>query len=897
MSVTARLNREIRRRRRAEIDPEPVEFGPPVWTPWPGENHPQRLALISDADELFFGGSVGGGKLLRLDEPVPTPTGWTTVGELSAGSEIFGADGRVCRVIYLSPINPAPESYRLTFDDGTTVESCADHLWLTFDKREMSRLTRFDPVWRAARRACRPSRSSVGSGTRKAFTDSHRQYLSRNTAERNRLTARSLTGPPTGSVRTTREIFETLVDYRGQTNHAIPVAESLDLPDASLPFDPYLLGVWLGDGTTKDGAITSADPEIVEQFFAAGFICLSVASRPNNKSITYRFKGLRGILRSIFVFGNKHIPGAYLRGSRQQRLSILQGLMDTDGTACKSGSVEFTTTRRSLADGVYELIVSLGWKARIVESRATLYGRDCGPKWDIKWTPSDYVFRLERKRSRQKMATRRTTKFRYIVDCQPCDQSPMRCIQVDNPSHLFLVGRSMVPTHNTDLGIGLSLTQHVKTLFLRRESTQLSEISTRVSELMRVGDRWRGVGYGGLLRTLDGRRVEFAGCPNEKDKQRFKGRAHDLKFWDELSDFPESIYLFVNAWNRTTIPNQRCRVVAASNPPTTAEGEWVARRWSPWLEGGVPDGALRWYTTIDDKEEVFPSGEPVEHKGETYKPRSRTFIRSRLQDNPALISTGYEHVVAALPEPIRSIYLHGDFGAARQDHRWQLIPTAWVLAAVERGRRSKKPLRALDAVGVDVARGGKDKTVLALRYGNWIAPLIKRPGKETPEGVHVYQLLLQALADGPMARVNIDADGVGSSAYDMTQSQVVPMRNVNPIRSASATDYKDPRCPQLGGFANLRAAMHWHLKTLLDPAGPEETRLILPDDPELVADLTAPRYRLTVRGLLVEPKDEPKTDGSDGGIRQRLGRSTDCGDSVAMSVWEGVQKPRMVFGR
>lgn len=148
-----------------------------------------------------------------------------------------------------------------------------------------------------------------------------------------------------------------------------------------------------------------------------------------------------------------------------------------------------------------------------------------------------------------------------------------------------------------------------------------------------------------------------------------------------------------------------------------------------------------------------------------------------------------------------------------------------------------------------------------------------------------------------MARVNIDADGVGSSAYDMTQSQVVPMRNVNPIRSASATDYKDPRCPQLGGFANLRAAMHWHLKTLLDPAGPEETRLILPDDPELVADLTAPRYRLTVRGLLVEPKDEPKTDGSDGGIRQRLGRSTDCGDSVAMSVWEGVQKPRMVFGR
>src|SRR5690606_6966767 len=110
---------------------------------------------------------------------------------------------------------------------------------------------------------------------------------------------------------------------------------------------------------------------------------------------------------------------------------------------------EFTNTKRELAEGVFELIVSLGWKARVVEGRATLRGRDCGPKWDIKWTPSEVVFRLKRKRDRQRLATRRTTRYRYIVKAERVPGMPMRCITVDSPSHLFLVGRSMVPTHNT----------------------------------------------------------------------------------------------------------------------------------------------------------------------------------------------------------------------------------------------------------------------------------------------------------------------------------------------------------------------------------------------------------------------------------------------------------------
>jgi hypothetical protein len=197
----------------------------------------------------------------------------------------------------------------------------------------------------------------------------------------------------------------------------------------------------------------------------------------------------------------------------------------------------------------------------------------------------------------------------------------------------------------SDLLVGLGITAHRKTLFLRRQATQLQEITSRVREIMRPNEHWRGIGYGGMLTTAEGRTVEFTGCDNEKDKQKFKGRAHDLKAWDEVVDFPESVYTFVNGWNRTVTPSQRCRIVAASNPPTTAEGEWVIRRWRAWLDptagNRAAPGELRWFTTIDDKEEEFPDGAPVVFQGETYHPLSRSFLPSDMLD--LLRATGYHN--------------------------------------------------------------------------------------------------------------------------------------------------------------------------------------------------------------------------------------------------------------
>lgn len=434
------------------------------------------------------------------------------------------------------------------------------------------------------------------------------------------------------------------------------------------------------------------------------------------------------------------------------------------------------------------------------------------------------------------------------------------------------------------MGLGLGLTKHRKTLYLRRQATQLQDVSLRAQELLRPGDRWRSSGHGGLLTTHDGRTIEFGGCDNEADKQKYKGRAHDLKFWDEVVDFPESVYTFVNGWNRTTLLSQRCRVVCASNPPTTPEGEWVNRRWGAWLDPKAANragpGELRWYTTIGDKEEEFPGASPVTSGTRTYHPRSRTFIPGDMLD--LLLQTGYENTLATLPEPLRSIYLNGDFGAAKQDHRWQLIPTRWVELAMERWAERYKSRGPLVMVGQDVAMEGADWCVTAPRYGERqpekgavIGRLTRKRGKETREGKDVVAMVLAAGGGVEGVTTNVDAIGIGKTAVD--SAKLMGVKGFQPVIVSNVANWRDPRIPQMK-FLNVRAAMMWRVRSLLDPErGTADTLLALPPDPELKADLTAAHYGTSPGGIKVESKDD---------IQKRIGRSTDAGDAVALSCWE-----------
>jgi hypothetical protein len=422
--------------------------------------------------------------------------------------------------------------------------------------------------------------------------------------------------------------------------------------------------------------------------------------------------------------------------------------------------------------------------------------------------------------------------------------------------------------------LGLAATQHRKSLILRKEATQLKELVQQSFDL--IGQQGKFNGSSKTWRDLPGgRSIELGGCPDEKAKQRYKGRAHDLKCFDEVSDFTESQYTFISAWTRTVTPGQRCRIVAAGNPPMTAEGEWVVRRWAPWLDAQHPNpakpGELRWYAMVENKEVECEGPATLLHKGESVVPRSRTFIPARLTDNPALMATGYATTLQNLPEPMRSMLLYGDFRVGREDDAWQVIPTEWVRLAQTRWRPDGGAGRPLTCLGVDPARGGGDKTVLAPRHGAWFGPLLKHPGKSTPDGPAVVGIIKRALADAgegaDSATVHIDVIGVGSSVYDLARQAKVRASAVNNAEGVNKRD----RSRTLE-FANFRAWSYWSLREALDPVSGEG--LALPPDPELLADLCAARWKHQASGVLVEPKEN---------IVKRLGRSPDAGDAVVMA--------------
>ncbi len=420
----------------------------------------------------------------------------------------------------------------------------------------------------------------------------------------------------------------------------------------------------------------------------------------------------------------------------------------------------------------------------------------------------------------------------------------------------------------TDLILGLAVTAHRRSIIFRREFPQLRGIVERSHEIIGQAGSYNGQEH--IWRLGDGRVLELGAVQHPNSVDKYQGRPHDLKAFDELTHFTEGQYRFLNGWKRTERVGQRVRTVATGNPPTTAEGRWVIDYWAPWLADKHPNparpGELRWYAVIDGKDTEVDGPEPISHQGETIEPKSRSFIPAKVEDNPFYMATGYRGQLQALPEPLRSQMLLGDFNAKAEDDPWQVIPTAWVLAAMERWERMEPPALPMTALGVDVARGGRDKTVLAPRHGAWFAQLQKHKGQSTPDGPAVAALVVTAVGRSNAA-VQVDVIGVGASVYDTLKGKV----NAFPVNFAQASNATD-RSKRLRCL-NVRAEAYWGLREALDPASGED--LALPPDKELLADLCAPRWMMRVGGIQVESKEE---------IVKRLDRSPDCGDAVVLAA-------------
>ena len=428
----------------------------------------------------------------------------------------------------------------------------------------------------------------------------------------------------------------------------------------------------------------------------------------------------------------------------------------------------------------------------------------------------------------------------------------------------------------SDLLLGLALTAHEKSIVFRREAVQLVGLEERMASIL--GSR-KGYNSQDALWRLPGdarvtrRTLEFGSVAKPGDWIKYQGRPHDLKGFDEITHFTEAQFRTLIGWMRTDNPHVRQRVVCAGNPPTDAEGEWVIRYWAPWLDPLHPNpaepGELRWF--ISDAEgndqEVSGPGE-YEVKGEMVRAKSRTFIPSSVDDNLFLVTTGYKATLQSLPEPLRSMMLRGDFQAGRTDNPWQLIPTAWVEAAMARWQK-RDAKGVMTALGYDPARGGLDRNAAARRHGQWFDELVTLPGAATPDGASACGFLAPLLRNG--APVCIDGIGIGTSVVDSAVQ--LGLNVVTVIGSEGSTGHDKTGNLR---FRNKRAEMYWRLREALDPSADEP--IALPPDKELKAELLAQRFKIVTMGAEAGIQIRDKDD-----LREVLGRSPDKSDAVAMT--------------
>lgn len=428
----------------------------------------------------------------------------------------------------------------------------------------------------------------------------------------------------------------------------------------------------------------------------------------------------------------------------------------------------------------------------------------------------------------------------------------------------------------TDLGLGKAIKKHRRSVFFRREHTQVRDAVDRSREIINQFGTFNG--QLSRWRFPGGRSLTFGGLPHLKDLSKWFGRPFDLMIFDEAPTFAEQMVVTLAAWNRSTVPGQKCQMLLLGNPPLTEEGYWIVLRYAPWLDPEHPNparpGELRWFARIpqDDGQEVdseVPGPEPVEVKGRTFIPRSRTFIPAFLSDNPQLAGTDYARNLDSLPEPLRSQLKDGDFTVGRQDNAWQVIPTSWIKAAQARWKPDGASTHHLDAIGGDIARGGKDQTVVVHRRGTWFGLPSMHPGSDTPDGM-VAAALLAGGWEKP-ATIYVDVIGVGTSVVDILSSQGLPVVPVNAAAQSLATDRSG-----LISFKNKRAELWWRMRELLDPV--HGANIALPPGDKVIGDLSAPRWKLTPQGIQIEAKDD---------IIKRIGRSTDVGDAICMAACSG----------
>ncbi len=432
----------------------------------------------------------------------------------------------------------------------------------------------------------------------------------------------------------------------------------------------------------------------------------------------------------------------------------------------------------------------------------------------------------------------------------------------------------------TYLELGWGVNEAQSGIIFRRGRNQTDGLEKEGKNLIGTGARFNGTDLEWTWPS--GKTLKLAGMQLAGDWNDHAGRERDYMGFDEGGEFLEIQVASIMAWLRAD-PGRRTRVIIGSNPPRTSDGLWLVRWFAPWLDPKFPDpaipGELRWAIYVsrgEESEMVWVEG-PGEYDmdGEKYLAKSYTFIPASLADNPYRDTPEYRAQLQSLPEPLRSQLLYGKFSTSMKDAANQTIPTAWVQLAQERWVEKPPKGVPMCAIGVDASGGGNDPMIMAPRYDGYFPALIEIPAADIPvkaAGSYCAGQVVAARRD--RAEVTIDmGGGYGGPIYEkLVENDIEPNRYKGAEKSMRRS-----RDGQMK-FTNVRSAALWAFREALDPDQPGGSPIMLPPDQRLLADLTAPTFKITPNGIQCEAKDD---------VCKRLGRSTDRGDAAMMSWFFG----------
>ena len=358
----------------------------------------QKEMLKSMKDNRFTisNQSRQSGKAISLETDILTPQGFKKFKNIHRGDEIYSIDGKTTRVTFETEIMHNHKCYVVEFDNGEKITADEDHIWRVETKS-----------------------SKLGKKAQKIQDITTKNLIQ--LLERKKTTGQSV---------------------------SIKISDPIEYEKKEITIDPYILGLWLGDGTSANGYITAHvdDLKFYEQFLDIKSI-YTYKKHPNVSSVNIR--DLYHKLNKLNLLKNKHIPKDYIFNSIENRLALIQGLMDTDGSVTHAGSFEFYQKKLEIIDQFRFILSSLGIKSHLREK--IIKGKKY---YTVSFCTRKYtVFRLPRKlltlSERMKVDAAKNSYF-YIKSIKETHSVPVKCIQVENESHLFLCGNSLIPTHNTE---------------------------------------------------------------------------------------------------------------------------------------------------------------------------------------------------------------------------------------------------------------------------------------------------------------------------------------------------------------------------------------------------------------------------------------------------------------